>query len=139
MAITKIININEVKERNPARHLEAALEYIQNGDKTEEKILVGSINCLPETAYEQMLDTKQIFGKSNKRQGYHIIISFPPDEATPEQAFEVTRRFAEEHLGENYEVVYSVHTDKAHNHGHIVWNSVSFVDGKKYDSPKEDL
>jgi hypothetical protein len=125
-----------VKDRNPARHLETALEYIQNGDKTEEKILVGSINCLPETAYEQMLDTKQIFGKTNKRQGYHIIISFPPDEATPEQAFEVTRRFAEEHLGENYEVVYSVHTDKAHNHGHIVWNSVSFVDGKKYDSPK---
>lgn len=136
MAITKIININEVKDRNPARHLETALEYIQNGDKTEEKILVGSINCLPETAYEQMLDTKQIFGKSNKRQGYHIIISFPPEEATPEQAFEVTRRFAEEHLGENYEVVYSVHTDKAHNHGHIVWNSVSFVDGMKYDSPK---
>lgn len=136
MAITKIININEVEDRNPARHLESALEYIQNGDKTEEKILVGSINCLPETAYEQMLDTKQIFGKTNKRQGYHIIISFPPDEATPEQAFEVTRRFAEEHLGENYEVVYSVHTDKAHNHGHIVWNSVSFVEGKKYDSPK---
>lgn len=136
MAITKIININEVKDRNPARHLETALEYIQNGDKTEEKILVGSINCLPETAYEQMLDTKQIFGKTNKRQGYHIIISFPPDEATPEQAFEVTRRFAEEHLGENFEVVYSVHTDKAHNHGHIVWNSVSFVDGRKYDSPK---
>lgn len=136
MAITKIININEVEDRNPAKHLESALEYIQNGDKTEEKILVGSINCLPETAYEQMLDTKQIFGKTNKRQGYHIIISFPPDEATPEQAFEVTRRFAEEHLGENYEVVYSVHTDKAHNHGHIVWNSVSFIDGRKYDSPK---
>ena len=136
MAITKILNINEVEDRNPARHLESALEYIQNGDKTEERILVGSINCLPETAYEQMLDTKQTFGKTDKRQGYHIIISFPPDEATPEQAFEVTRRFAEEHLGENYEVVYSVHTDKAHNHGHIVWNSVSFTNGIKYDSPK---
>ncbi len=115
---------------------ERALEYIQNGEKTEEKILVGSINCLPETAYEQMFETKQIFGKRDKRKGYHIIISFPPDEATPDQAFEVTRRFAEEHLGENYEVVYSVHTDKAHNHGHIVWNSVSFVDGTKYDSLK---
>ena len=136
MAITKILNINEVEDRNPARHLESALEYIQNGDKTEDRILVGSINCLPETAYEQMLDTKQTFGKTDKRQGYHIIISFPPDEATPEQAFEVTRRFAEEHLGENYEVVYSVHTDKAHNHGHIVWNSVSFTNGMKYDSPK---
>jgi len=136
MAITKILNINEVEDRNPARHLESALEYIQNGEKTEEKVLVGSINCPLETAFEQMMETKQIFGKMDKRQGYHIIISFPPDEATPEQAFEVTRRFAEEHLGENFEVVYSVHTDKDHNHGHIVWNSVSFTNGMKYDSPK---
>lgn len=49
---------------------------------------------------------------------------------------EVTRRFAEEHLGENYEVVYAIHTDKEHCHGHIIWNSVSLTTGYKYDSPK---
>lgn len=136
MAITKILNINEADDRNPGAHLEHAITYIQNPDKTNEKVLVGSINCLPETAFSQMVDTKQMFGKTGKRQGYHIVISFPPGEATPEQAMEVTRRFAEEHLGENYEVVYAVHTDKEHCHGHIIWNSVSLTTGYKYDSPK---
>lgn len=50
MAITKILNIKESKGRNPASHLENALRYIQNPDKTEECVLVGSINCLPDTA-----------------------------------------------------------------------------------------
>lgn len=136
MAITKILNINEAYDRNPGAHLEHAITYIQNPDKTNEKVLVGSINCLPETAFSQMMDTKQMFGKTGKRQGYHIVISFPPGEATPEQAMEVTRQFAEEHLGENYEVVYAVHTDKEHCHGHIIWNSVSLTTGYKYDSPK---
>ncbi len=135
MAITKILNINAANAGNPAAHLEHAIGYIQNPDKTNEKVLVGSINCLPDTAFMQMMDTKQMFEKSGKRQGYHIVISFPKGEATPEQAMEVTRRFAEEHLGE-YEVVYAVHTDKEHCHGHIVWNSVSLITGHKYNSPK---
>lgn len=87
MAITKILNINCSIKGNPAVHLKNALEYIQNPEKTEQCHLVGGVNCLPETAYEQMLDTKQVYGKSGKRQGYHVIISFPPNElVTPEQA-----------------------------------------------------
>ena len=54
MAITKILNIMESEGRNPAWHLKNALEYIQNPDKTEECVLVGGINCLPDTAFEQM-------------------------------------------------------------------------------------
>lgn len=138
MAITKILYIDGVDQGNPAKHLKQALNYIQNPDKTEERVLVGSINCLPETAFEQMMETKQIFGKTDKRQGYHIIISFPPGEATEEQAFEITRRFSEEFLGEQYEVVYSVHTDKEHKHGHIVWNSVDMQSGRKYEYKKGD-
>lgn len=138
MAITKILYIDGVDQGNPAKHLKQALNYIQNPDKTEERVLVGSINCLPETAFEQMMETKQIFGKTDKRQGYHIIISFPTGEATEEQAFEITRRFAEEFLGEQYEVVYSVHTDKEHKHGHIVWNSVDMQNGKKFEYKKGD-
>lgn len=71
MAITKILNIQESDGRNPASHLKNALEYIQNPDKTEECVLVGSINCLPDTAFEQMEETKNIFHKTGKRQGYH--------------------------------------------------------------------
>ena len=137
MAITKILNIKESEGRNPASHLKNALEYIQNPDKTEECILVGGINCLPDTAFEQMEETKNIFHKTGKRQGYHVIISFSPEEkVTAEQAMYVLEHFAKDVLGDDYEAVYAVHTDRGHMHGHLIWNSVSMTIGKKYNSPK---
>ena len=137
MAITKILNIKESEGRNPASHLKNALEYIQNPDKTEECVLVGGINCLPDTAFEQMEETKNIFHKTGKRQGYHVIISFSPEEkVTAEQAMYVLEHFAKDVLGDDYEVVYAVHTDREHMHGHLIWNSVSMTTGKKYNSPK---
>ena len=137
MAITKILNIKESEGRNPASHLKNALEYIQNPDKTEECILVGGINCLPDTAFEQMEETKNIFHKTGKRQGYHVIISFSPEEkVTAEQAMYVLEHFAKDVLGDDYEAVYAVHTDRGHMHGHLIWNSVSMTTGKKYNSPK---
>ena len=137
MAITKILNIQESEGRNPASHLKNALEYIQNPDKTEECVLVGGINCLPDTAFEQMEETKNIFNKTGKRQGYHVIISFSPEEkVTAEQAMYVLEHFAKDMLGDDYEAVYAVHTDREHMHGHLIWNSVSMTTGKKYNSPK---
>ncbi len=139
MAITKILNIKESEGRNPASHLKNALEYIQNPDKTEECVLVGGINCLPGTAFEQMEETKNIFHKTGKRQGYHVIISFSPEEkVTAEQAMYVLEHFAKDVLGDDYEVVYAVHTDREHMHGHLIWNSVSMTTGKKYNSPKSN-
>ena len=139
MAITKILNIQESEGRNPASHLKNALEYIQNPDKTEECILVGGINCLPDTAFEQMEETKNIFHKTGKRQGYHVIISFSPEEkVTAEQAMYVIEQFAKDVLGDDYEAVYAVHTDREHMHGHLIWNSVSMTTGKKYNSPKSN-
>ena len=139
MAITKILNIQESDGRNPASHLKNALEYIQNPDKTEECVLVGGINCLPDTAFEQMEETKNIFHKTGKRQGYHVIISFSPEEkVTAEQAMYVLEHFAKDVLGDDYEAVYAVHTDREHMHGHLIWNSVSMTTGKKYNSPKSN-
>lgn len=139
MAITKILNIKESEGRNPASHLKNALEYIQNPDKTEECVLVGGINCLPDTAFEQMEETKNIFHKTGKRQGYHVIISFSPEEkVTAEQAMYVLEHFAKDVLGDDYEAVYAVHTDRQHMHGHLIWNSVSVTTGKKYNSPKSN-
>ena len=139
MAITKILNIKESEGRNPASHLKNALEYIQNPDKTEECVLVGGINCLPDTAFEQMEETKNIFHKTGKRQGYHVIISFSPEEkVTSEQAMYVLEHFAKDVLGDDYEAVYAVHTDREHMHGHLIWNSVSMTTGKKYNSPKNN-
>lgn len=131
MAITKILHINEVDMGNPARHLEQALDYIQNPEKTNGNVLVGSINCLPETAFEQMMDTKMTFGKMDKRQGYHIIISFVPRETTEEIAFDIVERFAKEYLKDEYEAVYAVHNDKDHMHAHLIFNSVNLVTGMK--------
>ena len=137
MAITKILNIKESEGRNPASHLKNALEYIQNPNKTEECVLVGGINCLPDTAFEQMEETKNIFHKTGKRQGYHVIISFSPEEkVTAEHAMYVLEHFAKDVLGNDYEAVYAVHTDREHMHGHLIWNSVSMTTGKKYNSPK---
>ena len=137
MAITKSLNIKESKGRNPASHLENALQYIQNPDKTEECVLVGSINCLPDTAFEQMVETKNIFHKTDNRQGYHVIISFSPEEkVTAEQAMYVLEHFAKDVLGDDYEAVFAVHTDREHMHGHLIWNSVSITTGRKYNSPK---
>lgn len=137
MAITKILNIHCATGGNPAAHLKNALEYIRNSDKTEQCRLVGSVNCLPDSAFEQMLDTKCVYGKSGKRQGYHVIISFPPDkEVTPEQARFVAEGFMADILKGEYEAVYAIHTDKEHTHIHIIWNSVNLITGEKYNSPK---
>ena len=115
------------------------MEYIQNPDKTEECVLVGGINCLPDTAFEQMEETKNIFHKTGKRQGYYVIISFSPEEkVTAEQAMYVLEHFAKDVLGDDYEAVYAVHTDREHMHGHLIWNSVSMTTGKKYNSPKSN-
>ena len=139
MAITKILNIMESESRNPASHLKNALEYIQNPDKTEECVLEGSINCLPDTAFEQMEETKNIFHKTGKRQGYDVIISFSPEEkVTADQAVYVLEHFEKDVLGDDYEAVYAVHTDREHMHGHLIWNSVSMTTGKKYNSPKNN-
>ena len=76
MAITKILNIQESEGRNPASHLKNALEYIQNPDKTEECVLVGGINCLADTAFEQMEETKNIFHKTGINIAMSPVVSF---------------------------------------------------------------
>ena len=86
-----------------------------------------------------MEDTKNIFHKTGKRQGYHVIISFSSEEkVTAEQAMYVLEHFARDILGDEYEAVYAVHTDREHMHGHLIWNSVSMTTGKKYNSPKSN-
>ena len=66
------------------------------------------------------------------------MISCPPEEGTPEQLLELMKEFAQEFLGDDYEAVYSVHVDKEHNHGHLVFNSVNMNTGKKYEYKKGD-
>ena len=109
-----------------------------NPEKTQGGRLVGAINCQTDMAFEQMMDTKKQFGKTDKRQGYHIILSFKEDEVEPDRAFKITQKFVAEYLGDAYEAVFVVHDNTDHVHSHIVFNSVSFVDGKKYRYEKGD-
>lgn len=137
MAITKILHIKEGKH-GACEHLRNAIPYATNPEKTSEGLLTGACNCLPETAYRQMLMTKEKFGKEDGRVAYHFIISFVKGETTPGIAYQVIDEFVQEYLSGRYEAVFGVHEDKEHIHGHIVFNSVSFVDGKKYHYKKGD-
>ena len=138
MAISKIFNMKDCGGHFHGKHLKRALDYVMNPEKTQDGRLVGAINCQVDTAFEQMKETKRKFGKIDKRQGYHIILSFKENEVNPDTAFEITQKFVQEYLGRSYEAVFVVHDNTAHVHSHIVFNSVSFVDGKKYRYEKGD-
>lgn len=136
MAITKILHMKQAKSGYMAKHLANGLKYITDPDKTEGGRYVSGSNCVPENALAQMLETKRHFGKLDKRQGYHFIISFEEEDITEETAFEVVGQFVREYLGPDYEAVYAIHNDTDHIHGHIIFNSVRCTDGYKYDCPK---
>ena len=138
MAITKILTINDCGRKFAGRHLQTAITYIIDPNKTQNMRYVTGINCQPEKAFDQMLATKQKFGKTDKRQGYHIIISFEEEDVEPGTAFEIIRKFAEEYLGQGYEAIYAVHDNTAHTHGHIIFNSVNGITGRKYRYEKGD-
>lgn len=115
--------------------LDAGITYAANPEKTEQYFFTSALNCEScETAYAEIQATKQRFGKLGGVVGYHFIQSFAPGEVTPEQAHAIGVAFARRLFGDRYEVVIGTHLDKAHLHNHVVVNSVSFVDGKKYHS-----
>lgn len=124
--------------RSKGSHLQVAIDYILKDEKTMNGLLTGSVNCIKENAYECMKETKRLYGKMDKRQGYHLIISFEENECDGDIAMKVIEEFVHEYLESDYEVVYAVHTNTDHIHGHIIWNSVRFTDGYKYRYEKGD-
>ena len=138
MAYDKIIVIHS--------RLDRCLDYVQNDGKTDlgnavdyicNPVKAGfqtAINCTLDNAFLQMQATKQRWDKYGGILGYHIVHSYAPGEVTPEQAHEAGVEFARRLLGDKYEAVVCTHTDRDHLHCHIVFNSVSFLDGRKYRS-----
>lgn len=114
--------------------MQRLLEYAQGGNKTECQLYVAGFNCDPATAFSTMQATKRRWGKSEESGvlGYHVIQSFKPGEVSPEQCFEIGCEFARRFLADKFECTVSTHLDKHHLHCHIVFNSVSFLDGKMY-------
>lgn len=136
--LSKCLDYVQDKEKTTLS-LSAAIDYALNRDKTESTCFETAINCKLEAAYQDMLATKQRWGKAGRqRQGYHIIQSFVPGEVTPEEAHAVGVEFSQRLLGDCYEVIVTTHLNKAHLHNHIVFNSVSFADGAMYRDQLKD-
>lgn len=134
MGITKLLHIKERKTGNAARGLLNAVYYILNPEKTQNKRLVGG-NCGrdEEMIYQKFIDTKSTYGKFDGRQGYHFVISFPPEEnVSTTTCMNVMSDFMEEYLKGEYDAVFTVHDDQEHMHGHLIFNSVNSITGKKY-------
>ena len=117
------------------------LNYVSRKEKTisEDKRFVTGINCSPETALDEMTATKNLYHKPDGRLYYHLVQSFPSGyEIEPELAHKIAVELAEKAFGK-YECVVATHIDREHIHSHLVLNSVSFEDGKKYHSNKESV
>ena len=128
MAVTKILP--------RSGGLQQAIDYVLNGDKTDDRILTAHFNCDPGREYRQMMQTKWETHRTDGRQCYHIIQSFRPGEITPELALEIAKEFVREHL-DGFETVIGTHVDRHHIHSHIVFNSVNADTGEKYHSTQQ--
>ena len=143
MAYTSIIPVRRLdstvnyvmnKEKTTAVSLEDAIGYAANRSKTEKSCYESAFACTLESAFTDMRKTKERWHKSGGVQGYHLVQSFAAGEVTPELAHQIAQELADRVLGGRYEYVIGTHLNTGHIHSHIVWNSVSCVDGKKYRS-----
>ena len=114
------------------------LMYATNADKTEKQFYVTGINCKVENAAKEMEFVKIINGKTDGILAFHGEQSFKDGEVTPELAHEIGVRLANEMWGDRFQVVVTTHLNTDHIHNHFVLNSVSFKDGKKYYSNREN-
>ena len=129
MAITKIHSIKST--------LNLAIEYIVNGDKTDEQILVSTHKCHESTAHTQFLRTRNDAGTKGTVLARHLIQSFLPGETTPEMAHQIGIELCKKILKDEYEFVLSTHIDKGHIHNHIIFNNVNMVTSRCYQSNKK--
>lgn len=126
MAVTKIHPIKTT--------LKKAIDYICNGDKTDDEIYVTTNLCSRENAYKEFELTKKQFGSKTKTLAHHLIQSFVPEEVSFEEAHQVGIELCEKILEGKYEYVLATHIDKDHIHNHIIFNSIDVKEGKIYHS-----
>lgn len=133
---------NPDKTANPAytpadlQALRDVMNYATNDFKTEQQFYVTGLNCVPEIARDQMALTKRRFGKEKGIVAFHAYQSFAPGEVTPDQAHALGVELAKKLWGDRHEVIVATHLNTHCYHNHFVVNSVSFVDGKKFNDCK---
>ena len=137
MRISEFCGLTLKDNSNIKSTLKKALDYIENPDKTDDKLLVSSFACSYETAdieFEMLL--AQAIQKGNNL-AHHLIQSFAHGEATPEQAHEIWKQLADEVLQGKYPYVLTTHIDKGHVHNHLIFCAVDMVNQRKYISNKQ--
>ena len=136
MAATRLIALHKNKGKSVAACLKSRTDYVQNPDKTEHGELISSYECSPLTVDEEfMLSKRQYELVTGRRQksdviAYQVRQSFKPGEVTPEEANRIGYEFAERFLKGKHAFIVATHTDRAHIHNHIVFNSTA-LDGRK--------
>ena len=128
MAVTKIKPVKST--------LSKALDYIQNPNKTDEKILVSSFGCSYETADIEFEFTLSQALEKGSNLAHHLIQSFEPGEVDYEKAHEIGRQLADAVTKGQHEYVLTTHIDKGHIHNHIIFCAVNFMNYHKYNSNK---
>ena len=130
--------IKAVSSKSP---IKTAIAYVSKEEKTEQKLLSGYNLTSPETAYDEMQTTKEVWSKTDGRTYKHYVQSFAPDEViTPEQAHAIAKEFVESCPQFNgFEVLIATHQDREHIHTHFIINSVSFEDGHKFQQKSTEL
>ena len=138
MAIVHFVNYKRGTQSRAA--MRGVMLYVMQEKKTtwEGGPLVSGINCQPQSAYDDFLNTKLLYHKDGGVMFYHMVQSFPKGAAVdPRQAHEAARRLAEYFDG--CEGLVCTHVDREHIHSHCVINSVNFDTGKKLHMAKEQL
>ena len=115
----------------------SVLEYVKRPEATKDEYITG-INCLKETALKQMILTKKRFGKENGYIAWHGYQSFAPGEVSYDECHRIGVETAKEMWGDKFQIIVSTHMDKEHPHNHFCINSVSFIDGSKYNYSKSE-
>ena len=118
--------------------INGVMEYAANDVKTERRELVTGINCNESYAAKQFMDTKKHFNQTDGRLCYHGYQSFKADEIDAETAHAIGVELARRLWGDRFEVLVATHCNTGHYHNHLVLNSVSFVDGKRFRNSHED-
>lgn len=139
-SINYIINPEKTINKDYGKNLYSYLEIenTENNYKNEKVCYVSSINCSERNPYEDMLFTKEEYGKTNGILAFHSYQSFKEGEVTSDIAHEIGVKFAEE-MFKDFEVVVATHQNTNHIHNHFIVNSVSFKTGKKYNNNRTNL
>ena len=133
-AVNYVLDENKTSRRKNEASLRGEIGKAFNEDETERDLFQSAVGCTCETAFADMCEVKKMWHKEGGVQGFHLVQSFAPGELSPELAQRIGVEFAEKLLKGDFQVVITTHLNTNCIHNHLVWNSVSLRDGRKYRS-----